>query len=213
MDYYEALECATTSGDTIEGAFTVLTAKPFEDYKNFAIGSIIQDPADFLYPIDDAIKSAFEGRTRCPFGFYETYNDMLETCPPLNTDGAPPGPTLRGMDGACAPGDARQHLPEEWAKEPYVPPYEMEDRVPDRAIWKWDVYGPVACTAVCPFVQSFCDYKDIVCDERRLEEERRILQERKEHGFESAHGRKLTRDDLAHIRRLVQKEEEEGGMM
>lgn len=217
MDYYEALECATTGGNTIEGAFTVLTAKPFEDYKNFVIGSIIQDPADFLYPIDDAIKTTFEGRTRCPFSFYETYNNMLETCPPLNTDGAPPGPSLRDMDSACDPTSTRWHIPEEWANEPYVAPYDLDDKIPDRAIFKWDLYGPIACTAVCPFVQSFCDYKGIVCDERRLTEERRILKEREQQGntvSTSQHdGRKLTAEDFAEIRRALKKEEEQGGMM
>jgi hypothetical protein len=41
MDYYEALPCATQSGDAVEGAYSVFTAKPFEDYKNFAIGALI----------------------------------------------------------------------------------------------------------------------------------------------------------------------------
>lgn len=35
MDYYEALPCAHTQGDTVEGAYATLTALPFEDYKNF----------------------------------------------------------------------------------------------------------------------------------------------------------------------------------
>ena len=79
MDYYEPLPCATQQGDTVEGAFTVLTAKPFEDYKNFAIGTLIQEASEIIFPDDEAIKTAFEGRTRCPFSFYEGYNDMLET--------------------------------------------------------------------------------------------------------------------------------------
>ena len=99
---------------------------------------------------------------------------MLETCPPLNGPGAPPGPSLRGIDSACTPGSSRNHLPLEWASEPYVAPYEMEEKVPDRALWRWDEYGPLACTAICPFVQSFCDLKGIVCDERRLAEEAKL---------------------------------------
>lgn len=175
MDYYEALPCATAGGNTIEGSYAILTAKPFEDYKNFAIGSIIQDTSAILFPNEMAIKEEFEGRSRCPFSFYEKYNDMTSTCPPLNGPGAPPGPSLRNIDGACTPGDSRNHLPEAWAQEPYVAPYDMVDeKVPDRALWRWDEYGPVACTAICPWVQSFCDMKGIVCDERRLEEEAKL---------------------------------------
>jgi hypothetical protein len=172
VDYYEPLPCATQQGDTVEGAFTVLTAKPFEDYKSIAIGMLIQNVSQIVYPNDDAIKKAFEGRTRCPFSFYEGYNNMTETCPPLNTDGAPPSATLLAMDGACVPGDLLQHLPIDWANETYVAPYLMDDPVPDRALWRWDEYEPVACSAVCPFVPAFCELKNITCDSRRLEEEK-----------------------------------------
>jgi hypothetical protein len=85
------------------------------------------------------------------------------------TDG-PPSPTLRGIDGSCTIGGRQQHLPEGWANELYVPPYEHE-KVPDRAIWAWDKFGPIACTAVCPFLPSFCELKGITCDARRLAEE------------------------------------------
>lgn len=204
MDYYEALPCATQQGDTVEGAYTVLTAKPFEDYKNFAIGALIQDPADIIFPNDDAIKTAFTDRTRCPFSFYEGYNDLQESCPPLNEDGAPPGPSLGGMDGACVPGNSRQHIPEDWANEPYVAPYLMDEKVPDRALWRWDEYGPVACTAVCPFVASFCELKGITCDERRLAEEQELL-------MPGSNRRKLTSEDYVRMREEFHSDLEEGG--
>lgn len=171
MDYYEALPCAHTQGDTVEGAYATLTALPFEDYKNFAIGAIIQNTSEIIFPDDDAIKRAFTNRTRCPFSYYLGFTDMQTSCPPLNEDGGPPSPSLRGIDAACVPGSSLNHIPADWAQEPYVPPYDMENRIPDRAIWRWDEYGPVACTAVCPFAPSFCEYKGIVCDERRLAEE------------------------------------------
>jgi hypothetical protein len=155
MDYYEPLPCAHTQGATVEGANTVLTAKPFEDNKNFAIGALIQNTSAIIFPNDGAIRKAFAGRTRCPFAFYEGFTNLTETCPPLNTDGAPPSPALLAMDGACVPGDAQQHLPLDWANESYVAPHLVDDPVPDRAIWRWDEYKPVACTAICPFVPAF----------------------------------------------------------
>lgn len=205
MDYYEALPCAHTQGDTVEGTYTVLTAKPFEDHKNFAIGTLIQDPASMIFPNDTSIKTAFTDRTRCPFAFYEGYNNMSLTCPPLNSDGAPPGPTLREIDGACVPGDDLQHLPEDWANEPYMAPYDMEEKVPDRAIWRWDEYGPVACTAVCPFVPAFCELKGIVCDARRLEQERHNEQK------QSIGNRQLSADDIRRLRRDFQAQIKDGG--
>jgi len=174
MDYYEALPCATKSGHTVEGSYATLTALPFQDHKNFAIGSIIQDTSAIIFPNDSAIKAVFKNRTRCPFAFYEGYNNMRETCPGLNTKGGPPGPSLRSIDGACVPGDSRNHIPLDWANESYIPPYQMDEKVPDRALWRWDEYGPVACTAVCPFVPSFCDLKGIVCDARRLAQEAKV---------------------------------------
>lgn len=205
MDYYEPLPCATSQGDTVEGAFTVLTAKPFEDYKNFAIGSLIQDTSAIIFPHDDAIKTAFEGRTRCPFSFYEGYNDMLETCPPLNTNGAPPSASLRGIDGACTPGDARNHLPLEWANEPYVAPYLMDDPVPDHAIWRWEEYAPVACTAVCPFVPAFCELKGITCDSRRLQEEKEMS------AIPLASGSDFSLEEITEMKERFHRELEHGG--
>jgi hypothetical protein len=89
MDYYEPLPCATTQGDTVEGAYAILTAKPFEDYKNFAIGALIQDTSAIIFPNDEAIKTAFTNRTRCPYSFYAGYTNMTDpmTCPPLNGPG------------------------------------------------------------------------------------------------------------------------------
>mmetsp|Transcript_17725 Transcript_17725/g.33626 ORF Transcript_17725/g.33626 Transcript_17725/m.33626 type:complete len:83 (-) Transcript_17725:280-528(-) len=51
----------------------------------------------------------------------------------------------------------------------------MEDEMPDRAIWRYDEYGPVVCTMIWPFIKSFCDYKGIVCDEARLAQEADII--------------------------------------
>lgn len=129
---------------------------------------------------------------------------MTETCPPLNGPGAPPGPTLRGMDGACEPGNSRQHLPEEWANEPYVAPYEMDDPVPDRAIWRWDEYAPVACSAVCPFVPAFCELKNITCDSRRLEEEKAANMPEANHAG-------LTEHDVRRLKEQFHEELSHGG--
>lgn len=131
---------------------------------------------------------------------------MLSTCPELNSDGAPPSPRLRGMDNACQPGSAQNHLPEEWAKESYVAPYEMEDKVPDRAIWRWDEYGPVACSAVCPFAPSFCELKGIECDSRRLAEEAKAEVPESKH-------RKLTADEYEQLRQEFLAELEDGGSL
>ena len=92
VDYMEKLPCLHSSGATTEAAMTMLTAKPFEDYKNFAIGTLIQDPASLIFPDDEAIKTVFADRTRCALEFFEGLNDPLEACPALNTDGAPPYP-------------------------------------------------------------------------------------------------------------------------
>lgn len=108
------------------------------------------------------------------------------------------------MDGACVPGDRRHHVPIEWANETYVAPYLMEDPVPDRAIWRWDEYGPVACTAVCPFVPAFCALKGIVCDSRRLEEEKAIKMPQSSH-------RELTHREIRELKERFHRELEEGG--
>jgi hypothetical protein len=204
MDYYEPLPCVHTQGATVEGAFTVLTAKPFEDYKNFAIGALIQNTSAIIFPNDDAIKTAFAGRTRCPFAFYEGFTNLTETCPALNTDGAPPSPELLAMDRACAPGDAQQHLPLDWANETYVAPYLMDDPVPDRAIWRWDEYEPVACTAICPFVPAFCALKGISCDSRRLQEE-------KSAPIPKANGHVLSHDETRALKERFHRALQRGG--
>jgi hypothetical protein len=79
----------------------------------------------------------------------------------------------------------------------------MEDKVPDRAIWRWDEYGPIACGAVCPFVPSFCELKGIVCDARRLAEEAQH-----EH---VSNRRKLTAEDFQEMRDAFDRQLEEGG--
>lgn len=73
------------------------------------------------------------------------------------------------MSNRCS--GAFQHLPDEWGRSPYIPPYDLPFFAPDDGINRWEDYGPVACTHICPFLQSFCDAKGIVCDERRLQEE------------------------------------------
>jgi hypothetical protein len=175
VDYMEALPCLHQSGAAVEAGVTVLTAKPFEDYKNFAIGQIIQDPANLLFPNDEAIKATFANRTRCALEFFDKFNDIETSCPPLNSDGAPPYPNPGGPDSACDAGNTNEHLPDVWREEPYLAPYLMDDEMPDQAIWRYETYGPVACTMICPFIQSFCDYKGIVCDEARLEVENELI--------------------------------------
>ena len=61
----ENLPCLHSSGVATEATITTLTAKPFEDNKNFAIGALIQDPALLIRPNDEAIKEVFANRTRC----------------------------------------------------------------------------------------------------------------------------------------------------
>lgn len=177
IDYMEEMPCLRVNGGVVEGTVTTLTAKPFEDYKNFAIGALIQDPTTLIRPNDDAIKAAYAGRTRCPYTFFEGFTDPLTACPPLNGDGGPPYPTKVSISRNCRFDSASRHLPDEWANGTYVPPYDLAERAPDIGIFDWDIYGPVACTAVCPFLQSFCDLKGIVCNERRLKEEAEIMKE------------------------------------
>lgn len=92
VDYMETLPCLHSSGAATEAAMTMLTAKPFEDYKNFAIGALIQDPASLILPNDEAIKATFADRTRCALEFFEGFSNLTESCPALNGDGAPPYP-------------------------------------------------------------------------------------------------------------------------
>mmetsp|Transcript_17725 Transcript_17725/g.33618 ORF Transcript_17725/g.33618 Transcript_17725/m.33618 type:complete len:212 (-) Transcript_17725:528-1163(-) len=94
IDYMEELPCLYESGGAVEAGVTTLTAKPFEDYNNFAIGQLIQDPANLVFPNEEAIKATFEGRTRCALEFFDKFT--IETCPPLNSEGAAPFPTLVG---------------------------------------------------------------------------------------------------------------------
>ena len=154
---------------------TMLTAKPFEDYKNFAIGALIQDPASLIFPNDEAIKETFANRTRCALEFFEGFKNLTESCPALNTDGAPPGPSTPNSDDGCDPTEDNHHMNEEWREEPYEPPYLMEDPMPDRALFRWNEYGQVPCTTICPFVPSFCEYKGIVCDEEIIDEEIAVM--------------------------------------
>jgi hypothetical protein len=177
VDYMEALPCMHTSGGTVEAGLSTLTALPFNDAYNFAIGQIIQDPANLVFPNDEAIKVAFADRERCPFTFFEGFNNIDETCPAINTVGAPPYPDAEKdtMSNRCV--GSRQHLPDDWGKSLYVPPYDLADMAPDEGINRWEDYGPVACTHICPFLQSFCDMKSIVCDERRLVEEAKFLKD------------------------------------
>lgn len=104
-------------------------------------------------------------------------NDPIDTCPALNGPGAAPYPEADTMSNRCV--GSRQHLPDAWGQSPYVAPYALPDMAPEEGINRWEDYGPVACTHICPFLQSFCDMKGIVCDERRLEEESRYLKENK----------------------------------
>lgn len=175
VDYMEALPCLHDTGGAAEAGLSTLTALPFNDHYNFAIGQIIQDPANLVFPNDDAIKVAFADRERCPFTFFEGLNDPKDACPPMNTAGAAPYPEADTMSNRCV--GSRQHLPDAWGQSPYVPPYELEDMAPEEGINRWEDYGPVACTHICPYLQSFCDMKGIVCDERRMEEEKRYLKE------------------------------------
>jgi hypothetical protein len=100
--------------------------------------------------------------------------NMTLTCPPLNGPGAPPGPTLAGYDGSCVIGGTQQHLPTAWAHSTYVAPYLLPLKCPDEGIWAWSEFKPIACTAVCPFVPSFCYAKNISCTARRLAEEKKL---------------------------------------
>jgi len=175
MDYYEALPCATPQGDTVEGVYATLTALPHQDHKNFAIGAIIQDTSAIIWPNTTAIKKAFTNRERCAFTMMNSRYDMSKTCPNYpNGPGSPPTLALSGYDGACT-NTTSKHLPEVWAQSPYVAPYLLADKAPDQAIWAWSEYKPIACTAVCPFLPSFCAYKNITCSARRLAEEKQHL--------------------------------------
>jgi len=178
IDYMEEMPCLHKAGGTVEAGVATLTALPFNDAYNFAIGSIIQDPDNFVFPKDDIIKEALGGRTRCAYAFYDDFNDPIESCPPINVLGGPPSPFRTTISSRCALTSSSRHLPDGWADGPFVPAYLLPERAPDEGLYRWDEYGPIACTAICPFLQSFCDLKGIVCDDRRLEEEARLLKER-----------------------------------
>jgi hypothetical protein len=184
IDYMEEMpSCLHKSGGTVEAGVTTLIALPFNDAYNFAIGSItiIQDPANFVFPKDDIIKEALGGHTRCAHSFYDDFNDPIEACPPINELGGPPNPfhTTTTSSSYCAfDSGSHRHLPDGWwADGPFVPAYLLPELTPDEGIFRWDEYGPIACTAVCPFLQSFCDLKGIMCDERRLEDEAQLLRD------------------------------------
>ena len=135
MDYYEALPCAHPQGDTVEGAWAALTALPHQDYKNFAIGAIIQDTSAIILPNTTAIKKAFTNRERCAYTQMNGFNTWSTTCPPMNGPGSAPFPTKPTFDGACS--GSSMHLPMVWANSTYVAPYLLPDRAPDVAIWAW----------------------------------------------------------------------------
>jgi hypothetical protein len=188
MDYYEPLPCVHTQGATVEGAFTVLTAKPFKDYKNFAIGALIQNTSAIIFPNDDAIKTAFAGRTRCPFAFYEGFTNLTETCPALNTDVLPPAPRCWPWTGPVCPAMPSSTCP-------------LTGRT--SRTWRrilWTTPCPVACTAICPFVPAFCALKGISCDSRRLQEE-------KSAPIPKANGRVLSHDETRALSAVVSCEE------
>lgn len=179
VDYYQATPCLHPSNATIEGAMMTLTAMPFNDHLNFVVGTAIQEyepvKSRIMYPDEDAIKMAFEGRSRCAYEFYEVFG-RSDSCPVGNESHAP----LYFSGGysqytACNPASFLKHIPDAWATAPYVSAYLLDDPAPDEAILGWDRYAPVACTHVCPWVPELCDVKGIACDERRLAEERDIL--------------------------------------
>ena len=175
VDYMENLPCLHSSGAATEATITTLTAKPFEDYKNFAIGALIQDPASLIRPNDDAIKEVFADRTRCALEFFEGFNNLTESCPALNSDGAPPYPSTSDSDDGCDPTEDNHHMTPEWREEPYVAPYMMEDPMPDRALFRWDEYSGFACSTICSFVGSFCEHKGITCDDSVIAEEVAVM--------------------------------------
>lgn len=165
-----------THGGTIAGAYATLTALPFKDYLNFAVGAAIQEYEPIkeilsIRPNEMAIKSAFEGRTRCPASYYEGWT--VETCPEVNTADGPPFPPGRepGLASACDPSSSSQHVPTDFGLEPYIPPYMMDDPMPDRAIWNFEAYKEETdvCESICRFSESFCEHKGWLtgCNEDR----------------------------------------------
>lgn len=181
-----------------------LTSLPFKDHLNFVVGTAIQEyepiKSKIMFPNEAAIKEALEGRTRCPYEYFDGLG-IKDWCPAPNETGSPMNylnPSSYGMTRGCVPGHEAQHIPDAWANSPYVPAYELDEIVPDEAIWHWEDYGPVACTHVCPWVPSLCEGKGIICDGRRLAEEQEILKtvNLPENRFKN---RELTADE---IRRL-----------
>jgi len=174
VDYYQETPCLMPGAK--EGAFMTLTALPFKDYLNFAVGTAIQEyapiKASILYPDEAAIKTAFEGRERCPKSFYAKMYTDPSACPAPNEPGFPfygLGSTpYASMNRGCTINGSSQHLPTDWANSPYISKTAMSNTIPDEAIYRWETYGPVACTHVCTWVPSLCEYKGITCDRRRL---------------------------------------------
>lgn len=168
VDYYQESPCLHWTNGTIEGAFLTLTTLPTKDYLNLVVGTAIQEYAPVksrvMYPNEDAIKAALADRTRCPFEFMDALG-VKDFCPTPNETGSPMyflSPARYDMIRGCVPGHPAQHIPETWANSPcvprsfdapsfavdvdsrrYVPAYELEEIVPDEAIWHWEDYGPV----------------------------------------------------------------------
>jgi len=177
VDYYQNTPCIHKSGKTVEGAFLTLTSLPTQDHLNFVVGTAIQEYSKIkekiMYPDEAGIKEAFVDRTRCPTQFYADLR--LDSCPQLDKPGAPlyMSSGQYAMNRGCTKGHAAQYIPDAWADSLYEAPYLMANDVPDESIYRWETYGPVACTHVCPWVPHFCEYKNITCDDdrRRLEAE------------------------------------------
>jgi hypothetical protein len=171
----ETLPCLHSSRAATEAAMIMLTAKPFEDYKTFAIGALLQNPASLISPNNEAIKSTFANRTRCALEFFEGFDNLTETCPPLNSDGAPPYPNPSTSDDGCNPTADNVHMNDLWRVEPYEAPYLMDDPMPDRPLFRGEEYKEFPCTTICPFVQSVCVHKGIVCDDSVVEQEVEVM--------------------------------------
>lgn len=103
--------------------------------------------AKIMYPNEAAIKTALANRTRCPTGFYEKMYQDPSMCPMPNESSTTNGFPLYGLSsskpfgtlrGGCTIGSSQQHLPDDWANAPYVPKYELDNAIPDEAIYRWD---------------------------------------------------------------------------
>ena len=62
-------------------------------------------------------------------------------------------------------------MPTDFGLEPYIPPYMMDDPMPDRAIWNFEAYKEETdvCESICRFSESFCEHKGWLtgCNEDR----------------------------------------------